>query len=152
LRDALRALLPLAVLVALPLLGGRAQAGYVCPQIDSLTGGDVSSGLGETGSAADGFGPADGSQDGHGTVLPQAPAGLPPYAFRPGASSTGGCSSPSDGPGTGGSGSHLALASPPATDTPDLVDVLFLEAGLRRPPPFASRLFRPPRPFQTLVC
>jgi hypothetical protein len=59
--------------------------------------------------------------------------------------------SASDGSGPQNTGQPPRLAYRPPTDAPALVGVLFLEAILRRPPPFPSRLFRPPRPFQMHV-
>lgn len=147
-RSRLRSLLPLTVLVAGPLLGlgGRAQAGYV-PQT-SLS----------VGTHADLFGVADAEE----TESAAADVALPgddlPTRFEPpglplqespsfGLIPSGAGSQPSPGAGSGaaGSGHVFAVAALPAADPPALVGVLFLESSAHRPPPFPSRLFRPPR-------
>jgi hypothetical protein len=151
-RTALRYLLPLTVLVAAPVVGvgGRAQAGYV-----SLGSGvsptpstffSDAGGLGafdEIGGATAGASQPrarslDGSRD-----RDKLPHVLPPAHLGRGASTTGtGSSAP---PSNFGPNSLVAVASRPETDPPMLVGGLFLQAVMRRPPPFPSRLFRPPR-------
>ncbi len=77
-------------------------------------------------------------------LLPQPAAG--PLAAADYGASSGGMGSPSpDGAGTGSGGQPPALTSRPQSDAPALVGVLFLETASRMPPPFPSRLFRPPR-------
>jgi hypothetical protein len=151
----LRFLLPLTVLVVAPLLGmgGRAQAGYdapvsldrpsadsflIAPQLDSN---DLGAAAPSDESGLEPYQPRDDAP-----VRPDSPylsqSGSPIFgAASPGANAP----SPSHTAGAQG-GSHTpALASQSSSDAPTLVGVLFLKAASHRPPPFPSRLFRPPR-------
>lgn len=55
------------------------------------------------------------------------------------------------GSGAGNSSQVLSATSSPPLEAPTLVGVLFLENASHRPPPFPSRLFRPPRLSEMLV-
>jgi hypothetical protein len=152
-RGLLRFLLPLILLVAAPLLGvgGRAQASFILPH--SLAARP------NPGSFLDGTPPADGdameaspsmegdiSQELHWLYKDGEPLLISPASAKFGTTSGGdGCSSPSEGPGSQSTSQSPALTTPPPVDAPALKGVLFLETAQRRPPPFPSRLFRPPR-------
>jgi hypothetical protein len=151
----LRFLLPLAVLAAAPLVGvgGRAQAGYMAPaslvdrpHADSFAGGATQAGADEMGAGADGFRLDADPQRDDGPARLESPALPPPgyAAFGHGANGAGSQPAP-DGPGGGGSGHVPAATSRPAAEAPAPAGVLFLESSAHRPPPFPSRLFRPPR-------
>jgi hypothetical protein len=151
-----RILMPLTLLVACPLAGGVARAGYDTPisfvsrpsadsfgdalapqaEFDDMT---TASSSGQPDSEID-----LSRQDANGFF--QLLTNSPPANLNLGAASTGvgGQSSPGDA-GAAGANNFPAVASRPQTDAPILVGVLFLDAVLRRPPPFPSRLFRPPR-------
>jgi hypothetical protein len=149
-----RSLLALTVLVSSPLLGGGgcAQAGYIapvalvqCPHADFTTDSDSQTSrddLGATGTASEPSDEIDWDRNDRNGVLP-----LPRESYSPdlnaNPSSTGaGSQAPS---GAGGSNQPPALASPLQTAMPVLIGALFLVTVSRRPPPFPSRLFRPPR-------
>jgi hypothetical protein len=149
----LRFLLPLTLLVAVPLWGGggRARAGYVtpvylvsCPQGGFFTDGiapadpDNMEALGESGASSE----------------PQAndiwfltPTEMPSKSLICGLSPAGAGSQapPPSGPDAGGPNQLPCPVCRPPADTPALVGVLFLQTTLGQPPPFPSRLFRPPR-------
>jgi hypothetical protein len=154
-RGPLRFLLPVTLLVAAPLLGvgGRAQAGYLAPTSladqprgDSFLAGAPQTEPDDMGAAAStdtGITPNSDPNENKDerTLLRSLPAPGSPF----GASSGGaGAPPPSNGPGAQGGQAPALTARPPA-DAPALVGALFLEAAQRRPPPFPSRLFRPPR-------
>jgi hypothetical protein len=156
LRVSFRFLSPLALVVAAPLLGlgGSARAGYLAPVslVSRTPVGAFSDGLsqsnGDDGASApasdestpDINPPYDGSD-------PQSPsygpafAGLSPTYFGAGAGSPG----PSFDSGPGSSSPMPGVVTRPETDAPALAGTLFLESADRRPPPFPSRIFRPPR-------
>jgi hypothetical protein len=162
LRTLLRYLTPLTMLVAAPLLGvgGVARAGYVmpaslvsCTPAGLLADGAGSSDFDDMGSAAE----PDQSNpdiDPHYDVrdLQRSLCVLPPIGPDAGASSGGaGSQAPSGNAGAGASGPLAGVTSRPETDPPMLVGALFLKTALRRPPPFPSRLFRPPRVLPIVV-
>ena len=154
-RGALRFLLPVTLLVAAPLLGvgGRAQAGYLTPtsladrpQAGSFLSGAPQADSDDMGAAAStdmGVTPNSDPNENKDerTLLRSLPAPVSQYS----ASSGGAGAPPSNGPDTRGGGQPPALTAPPPTEAPDLVGALFLQAAQHRPPPFPSRLFRPPR-------
>ena len=153
----LRILMPLTLLVACPLAGGAARAGYDAPV--SLV----------SRPSADFFGDAVAPQaalddDTTSAASPGRPdseidsplqdtkdflqllTSSPSANLNPGPSSTGaGSQSPPGDGGAAGTSNLPAVASRPQTDAPVLVGTLFLKTVLRWPPPFPSRLFRPPR-------
>jgi hypothetical protein len=150
-RRAVRYLLPLSALLAAPLLGGGgfARAGFVVPtsainrpHIAFLSNDAPPADLDNTSMAV-------ASEEGRGHVEFQRDGGeeVPPSLRpHPGAAPTSGAGqSSSGGPGAGGSYQHPAAADRPQSDPTVVVGFLFLEEGSRRPPPFPSRLFRPPR-------
>jgi hypothetical protein len=51
----------------------------------------------------------------------------------------------SSGVGSGGVSPYLSVSARPALETTNLIGTLFLQDVVSRPPPFSSRLFRPPR-------
>ena len=99
-----------------------------------------------SGAAGDEFGRGTDPQRDTGQRQLESPA-LPPW----GSASFGLCpngmgSQPSpDGPGGGGLSQVPATTSRPAAEALARAGVLLLESASRRPPPFPSRLFRPPR-------
>jgi hypothetical protein len=151
-RNALQFLLTTFMLAALALLadGGRAQAGYVTlsagyqAHTDSFLNGSSEADLD--------FGqPDDLPQDDAQSQL-KSPL-LPPWgkvAFVPVANGMGSQPSPG-GSGAGSSSPVPAATSCPQLEAPALVGTLFLESASHRPPPFPSRLFRPPRLSEMLV-
>lgn len=156
LRTALRFLLPLTVLVAAPLLGlgDRARAGYIAPlsvahlNPDSFSAGVSQAGRDEIGASSSTEESVCQEADRHSDIALTLPplTAWPSAAALLGASSGGMGSPPSpNNPGTASSSQPPALASRPPADVPALVGVLFLETASRMPPPFPSRLFRPPR-------
>jgi len=138
----LRTLTPLAVLAAALLLGwgGQARAGYVTTA--SLADDPGMAGASQTAlDATSAESPSDGEQ----ILLPSAWTS-PSALLHSDAPTTGAGGQPApDGPGAGGPHSQTTAASRPQVDPPTLVGVLFLGDTERRPPPFPSRLFRPPR-------
>jgi hypothetical protein len=156
LRVPLRSLLPLTVLAAAALLAGpgRAHAGYVTslsslsrPHGDSFLADAASADADETGAAAE---PSDCATEisppnDNDNLFRQSPFLAPSATDQFGAPSTGAGSPPSGSAGVGASQQCPAAASTPRVDAPVLVGVIFLETASRRPPPFPSRLFRPPR-------
>jgi hypothetical protein len=155
-RGPLRFLLPVTLLVAAPLLGvgGRAQAGYLAPvsvaerpHADSFLDGAPQADSDDMGPAAStngDFAPDFRSDDNDGQALLTPPA-APTLAPFGASSGDAGSPAPSDGAGAQNTGQPPALTAQPPTDAPALVGALFLQTVLRRPPPFPSRLFRPPR-------
>jgi hypothetical protein len=151
-----QSLLPLTALAALLAGGSHAHAGFVTP--DSLVGRPNADSFMNSTPEADLDEMGAASTTGQNSVqeidLPGADRaahlespGLPPSGsllfgvFSGGA----GCSSPDQGAGAGNSNQAPAAATPPHLNAPVLVGVLFLKTALRMPPPFSSRLFRPPR-------
>lgn len=159
-RTSLRYLLPLTVLVAAPLLGagGRAHAGYQAPASvfvhtnadplfsDLTPQADVeamesASATGDMGGKAEGD-----ANDGSGvrpSPLACYPRGLD-FAASP-SSDGAGCPSPSGDTDAETIGQTPLVVPSPRIDAPALVGVLFLQTTVSQPPPFPSRLFRPPR-------
>ena len=150
-----RILAPLTLLVAWPLAGGAARAGFdtpvslisrpsadlfgdaIAPQaaFDDMT---TASSTDQSDSEADAL-----RQDANSFF--QLLTASPSANLNPGASTGAGSqSAPSDG-GAGGASNLFALSSRFTTDAPALVGVIFLQTASRMPPPFPSRLFRPPR-------
>ena len=155
-RTSLRYLLPLTVLVAAPLLGagGRAHAGYQAPasvvlhvNADTLFSDPtpqveaMGSTSGDIGGEAEGD--SNNGSDLRPSPLPVYPRGLD-FAASPSFDGAG-CPSPSGDTDTEVIGQTPLVASAPRIDAPALVGVLFLQTTADQPPPFPSRLFRPPR-------
>jgi hypothetical protein len=148
----LRFLLPLTLLVAAPLWGGgRARAGYVtpvslinCPHAGFFTDGaapadpDNMEALGASGASGE-------PQANEGRLL--SPTEMPSKSLNCGLSPAGAGSQapPSSGPDAGGPNQLSFAVYRPSSDAPTLVGVLFLQTTVGQPPPFLSRLFRPPR-------
>ena len=151
----LRYLLPLALLVAVPLLDGygRARAGYItpaslvsCPHSDFTDNSfpAYAEDMGPAATASDSGDGIDSRRDDN-RLLP-SPSELLTGSLNSGLTSTGaGSQTPPDGPGAGGSNQLPCVASQPLADAPLLVGFLFLDRASNRPPTFPSRLFRPPR-------
>ncbi len=150
-----RILLPLTWLVAAPLLGwgGYARAGFDTavalvgrPHADSFTGDRGS----QAASAEMESGESNSDVDLHRQDAKDllqalyAPSSAGVY-FGPSSTGAGGVPGSSSGSVTGGFNPLPTVASRPATDAPTLAGFLFLQAAARQPPPFPSRLFRPPR-------
>ena len=153
-----RSLLPLTVLAAAALLAGgsRAQAGYVTPLsfTDRPSADSFMSGAPQADPNGVGASSSTDQVQVQETDPPRTddPArleslGLPPSgSVLFGASSGGaGCPSPCDGAGAGNSSPTPAVTPRPPTDAPARIGALFLTTASRMPPPFHSRLFRPPR-------
>jgi hypothetical protein len=147
----------LTLLLGAPLLGAgsHAQAGYmtpgfpgVRPQASPFLGAALQPGAEELGGTA---GPDEGRQETAQQHDPRQDQQTPHSLLRFGqasfdhSSGGAGAQGPPGGPGGGGSSKAPAAASLPQTDAPTLVGIVYLESGSRRPPPFPSRLFRPPR-------
>jgi hypothetical protein len=151
-----RILLPLTLLVAWPLAGGAARAGFDTPV--SLVSRPSAELFGDaiapqaafddttTASSADTPDSEVDSARQDANSFFQLFTASPSANLNAGAPSTGAGSQspPSDG-GAAGMSNLFALASRLTTDAPALVGVLFLQTASRMPPPFSSRLFRPPR-------
>jgi len=150
-----RFLVALTLLISSPMVvgGGCAQAGYVAPvalvrclHANWGTEGWRGAVLIELGSAwtSSDFGYEIDLSGNGGSGLAPSPWRRYSIALHcsfslPGAGSQG---------SSGAGGSYQAptlLAFPPHADTAVLVGLHFLEVVWRRPPPFSSRLFRPPR-------
>jgi hypothetical protein len=140
--------LALATLLVGPLLGfgGRASANYLVrtppgPATVSLADLDIlpqTGGWGETGTS---------ETDPARKIDPQPTHTLPLGDLWAGLSNSGaGCGSPSSAGGSVGASGPAAAVSVPVTLPPLLlVRRLYFEDVCCRPPPFPSRLFRPPR-------
>ena len=151
-----RILVPLTLLVAWPLASGAARAGFDTPvSLVSRPAADIFGDAVAPQTAFDDMttaSSADQSDSDVDTLHPDANsffqllASSPSANLNPGASSTGAGSQspPSDG-GAGGASNLFALSSRLTTDAPALVGVIFLQTASRMPPPFSSRLYRPPR-------
>jgi hypothetical protein len=150
-RSPLQPVLALAVLVAGPLLGCRGEvcAGLVLNQAapPSLSLGLLDREAGSSSSSFQGSGegappldvdaePAPGRPGKEARAADRLPGGLRP--------SDGGAGSPPSGPGSGGPVLY-AIVSAPVVPQATRSALLFLNDTLSWPPPFASRLFRPPR-------
>jgi hypothetical protein len=149
-------LLPLTALAALLAVGGNAHAGFVTPgflvgrpNADSFMNSDPQADPDEMGAASTtdqnsvqeiDLPGADGAAHLESPGLPTSGSDL--FGVSAGGA---GCPSPDDGAGAGNSSQSPALATPPPLNAPVLVGVLYLKTALRMPPPFPSRLFRPPR-------
>jgi hypothetical protein len=165
LRTALRFLLPLVVLAATPWLGvsGFAWAGFVTPvslaarpQIDSFLDLISQADIGDIGAAcsAGEFVPPSDFESNDLQVFHPSPFGTRAHGldFAALPSSHGAdCPSPPADSEPEATSQTPALISHPPHDTKAVVGFLFLETALRRPPPFPSRLFRPPRLPQMIV-
>src|SRR5262249_49363061 len=119
-----------------------------CPQASPFLGAALQTGDEELGGAAGcGERRREAAQQHDHRQDQQTPHGLPRLGQASFNHSSGGAGSqsPPGGPGGGGSSQAPAAASPPRTDAPTLVGVVYLETASCRPPPFPSRLFRPPR-------
>jgi hypothetical protein len=151
-----RILVPLTLLVAWPLAGGAARAGFDTPvSLISRPSADIfgdavapQATFEETTTASSAGKPdseIDLSRQDANSFF-QMLTSSPSANLNPGASSTGaGSQSPPGDSGAAGVSNLFALASRLTTDAPALVGVLFLQTASRMPPPFSSRLFRPPR-------
>lgn len=142
-----RKLSPAVALAATLLLGwgGQVRAGYIAPMsmVDDSTASELQASPDGAGSAlADGTAaPSDGGKV---ELLPSK--GSRTVLLNPGTRSSGMGGQPDpDEPGAGGSDAQPTLDSRPQCDPSALVGVLFLEEAPRRPLPFPSRLYRPPR-------
>ncbi|HBI44283.1 MAG TPA: hypothetical protein DDY78_15740 [Planctomycetales bacterium] len=151
-----RILMPLTLLVACPLAGDVARAGFDTPvSLISRPSADSFGDVVAPQAAFDAMTSAVSAAQMDSEIdLPRQEAkdflqlltSSPPANLNLGAASTGvGGQSPPSNAGAAGTSNLPAMASRPQTDAPVLVGVLFLDAVLRRPPPFSSRLFRPPR-------
>jgi len=135
-----KSLIGLLVLLAWPCLGlgGSARAAFVITlgADEALVSGASSGGAGEEGGSRDTGTPGRASLPRH--LVPAGPS------FQP-SSTAGGTTSSGPGAGPGGPGLvGLLIADSPRLQSVG-TGILFLSDERFKPPPFASRLFRPPR-------
>ncbi len=156
LRTVQRFRLPSIVLIVAPLLGlgGSARAEYdpaafigrpsVGSFLDGLPQGDPDDMGASAWTQEASFQEVNAPGDNAPALLPQPTAG-PSAAADYGTSFGGQGSSSSDDLENGSGGQSPALTTRPPVDVTALIGVLFLQSASHMPPPFPSRLFRPPR-------
>jgi hypothetical protein len=137
----IRRILPLVVLLAWPCLGlgGSARAGFAL--VLAVDGAEL-----EKSSESSSSGGADPSKNGRDPAFAELFRRLTPaWQGLQSSSSSSGTSSPSPTSGSGGSGLVGTLTQDCPLTGFEESERLFLADERFKPPPFASRLFRPPR-------